>query len=107
MPLAFQFDTLNLRLICEDQAVAESALGDGSELLFAALADLRAVSNLAELPDGLFCSDPRACGTFFIIAGDHRVSFCQNHKKVPLNQEGQLDLQRVIRIKIIGIEHND
>lgn len=107
MPLTFQFDTLELRRICEDQAAAESALGEASELLFAALADLRAVSNLAELPAGLLCNDPRAPGAFFINAGDRRVSFSQNHKKAPLNQEGEPDLQKIIRIKINGIEHHD
>jgi hypothetical protein len=107
MGMLFQFETLELRSICEDQGTAQRALASEADLLFAALADLRAISNLAELPEAILNVDLHALGVFYIIAGRHRVVFLQNHKVAPMDSNGRIDLSRVVRIRIVRIELHD
>lgn len=105
--MLLQFNTAELRLICEARQVAEQSFGGEVAPLFAALANLRAASNLGSLPPQLVREAESSLGVFHVDACDFHLEFVQNHRKAPMLGAGCLDLSRVTRIKITRVERYD
>ena len=100
------FESRGLRSICEQQSIAKGELGeDVAEALKHRLADLRAATSIRELMVG----KPR---TMTVGHMDYLViDICEgsqmvlkaNHPENPLTDDGELDWERVSRIKVIHI----
>lgn len=104
--MLLQFLTRELRLICEDQNLAQEQLGEDARPFLAALADLRAASNLAEAPPGLFDVLQGEELQYVVILSDYQLVFAPNLMRRPIAEDGTLDLHQVNRIKIVGIERH-
>lgn len=101
--MLIQFETQDLRSICEDEVTATNALGVEAALVLAGLADLRSAAALGDLPPGI--AEPGTSPHSFVMAaGSVRVMFKQGHASAPLDTQGNLDLGQVSRVKIIAIE---
>jgi hypothetical protein len=103
MELAFR--TKRLRTVCEDHAKAIDAYGaPAADALRTRLADLRAVTFLAELPAGLpqvTEGDPPFLR--FRLRDGWVVVASVSHHNTPRSPDGSLDLTRVRRALIIDI----
>jgi hypothetical protein len=104
--LELAFDSKSLRDLCEKEAKARRELGpEVAQKLKHRLADMRA----AESPKDLIVGRPRETesanpGCFVIdLAAGLLLSFCANHKRVPLLTSGGVDWSKVNRIKILAI----
>jgi hypothetical protein len=104
--LDLAFHSEHLRDICEKYAVAKRELGeDTAAALIGRLADLRSAASIYELPAGqprllLDASEPTVVVD---LTPGQQLSFCANHTKKPLTEQGELDWTRVSRIRILGI----
>lgn len=103
------FSSSSLRAVCENEENAESELGTSvASALRRRLADLRSATNISDLlvgdphPVDGETGDPMAVN----LSESHRIVFCANHPKKPLNAEGGVDWSKVSRIKILRIEKN-
>jgi len=98
------FETRELRSFCEEPQIATTLLGAESvRQVFARLADLRAASNLAEVPF-LVTSPVDSCIDGFVIdAGACQLRVVQNHISRPMTPDGELALDRVTRVRIIEV----
>jgi hypothetical protein len=108
--LEFSFETKALRTLCEDEDVATAALGPAvARALLNRLADLRAAGNILELPIGHpFAPDPKNRNVLAIDLGEGQLlTFSSGHRKVPLLESGEVDWERVNRVKIrqVGDSH--
>lgn len=99
------FDTLRLREICEDEAIARTLLEPNAvELLIERLADLRAAETIFALPVG----SPAVTGSqgerLTISLGNRcTMIWIANHSKLPLSEIGTVDWKRVTRIRLLSI----
>jgi len=104
-PLELAFESKELRDICENDAEAKHRLGDSvAEMLRHRLADLDAAIS----PKDLLVGQPRLgtdAETMVIdLCEGHRLVFTANHPNNPTTPNGELDWNRVRRIRILGIE---
>ena len=108
--MEFAFDSKELRAICEHESVAEEKLGpEIAEILRHRLADLRAVTSLADLTAG----NPHLAtvGSMECLVLDlrHRAQIVlqANHPENPSTTGGQVDWSKVSRVQVmhIGGEH--
>jgi hypothetical protein len=100
------FGTRNLRMLCEHHVKAVEAYGESAaEALRTRLADLRAVTFLAELPTGLpevvECDPPHL--RFRLRDGWVMVARA-SHNDTPRTPDGSLDLARVRRALVLEIK---
>lgn len=104
--MELSFETLWLRRICEDPDAASAALGlDSADQLIDRLADLRAADSLADLVVGRPTKIEARDATFDIAIGSKaRLVATIVHRPIPLAADGDVDLQRVWRIKLISVE---
>lgn len=100
------FDSELLRSICEDQAVATKELGAAvAETLQRRLADLRAANAVSDLPTG----HPRVSilenDEYLLIdlSDGHVIALQANHRRNPIKNGGELEWERVSRLKVIRI----
>jgi plasmid maintenance system killer protein len=104
--LELAFESKLLRSICESEASAIEELGaDVASALKRRLADLRAAKSPQDLPMGHPRIEKGKNGDVFVIdvhAGVQLV-FCTNHVKPPVTADGDIDLPKVGRIKILGV----
>jgi len=105
--MLIQFDTAELRSLCEDEALATQKFGSEAQLILAGIADLASAPSLGELPPGI--AEPVEGNTkrFSVELGSYRLTFAPNHKALPTSEPGDLDLRKVTRVKIMAIEHHD
>jgi proteic killer suppression protein len=107
--LELAFSTLSLRTICEDEAQAKNTLGSKvAEVLKRRLADLRAATSVTDLiagqPRVLDGADKRKMA--IDLCDGQRIVFCANHPKNPVGKTGEIDWQKVRRIRILGIDNS-
>jgi plasmid maintenance system killer protein len=105
--LEFAFESKDLRTLCEDQARAKASLGDvAAHALKNRLADLRAATHAADLPAGrprpLDESDRNQMAVD--LSDGYRLVFAANHRQNPTAGSGEVDWQRVTRVKILRID---
>ena len=101
------FDSKSLRTICESERQAKLKLGDAvAEILKHRLADLRAAASVKDLiagrPRRLYSASLQQMAVD--LRDGYRLVFTANHAKNPMTQTGDLDWERVSRIKILRIE---
>lgn len=100
------FESKHLRLVCEDETTAKEKFGVViTEVLKHRLADLRAATSISDLVVG----NPRIsdvvhtdCLVIDLRPG-HQVVLKANHPENPLTDTGQLDWEKVRRLKVIHI----
>jgi hypothetical protein len=107
--LEFAFDSKALRTLCEDQTCATASLGDAvAHALRNRLADLRAATYAGDIPAGrprpLDGSDRNDMAVD--LCDGYRLVFAANHRKNPMTSSGEVDWQRVSRVKILRIEND-
>lgn len=101
--MLLQFDNLDVRGVCEDEASAIATLGEEAQALFAVLSDLRAARNLSEVPVGVIAFDPDAPTCFYAQLESSRLVLSQNMQYVPLDAHGRLQLDEVTRVRVLEI----
>lgn len=105
MELAFR--TRRLRILCEDHDEAVRTVGAAAaDALRTRIADLRAVTYLAELPVGrptVIDGDPPQLR--FELGADWSLQMTVTHQNVPRTEEGDLDQTRVRRACVLEISH--
>lgn len=103
------FDTISLRTICENEQHAISELGvEVAEVLKHRLADLQAATSVKDIIVGRL---PEFNGTeanhlAIYLSNKHSIVLCANHPKNPMTDTGEIDWERVSRVKILRIESN-
>ena len=72
------------------------------------LADLRAATYVADLPAGRPqpLDGPDRGSLADELTDGHRVVLAANHRKNPITESGDIDWQRVSRVKILRIEND-
>jgi hypothetical protein len=99
------FDSKSLRAVCESEAQAKLELGPRvGEILKHRLADLCAAAS----PKDLVVGRPRI-GTdrehmIVDLCNGHRIVFKPNHTNNPKTETGDVDWEKISRIKILRIE---
>jgi hypothetical protein len=107
--LELAFHSKALRAICESYTKAVDTFGvTVASLLRHRLADLCAAKSPYDLPIG----KPRVLETdptkmIIDLCGGFSVIFCANHPKNPQTERGVIDWQKVTRIKILDIAHEN
>lgn len=97
------FEAQHLRQICEDDTVACRELGvEATRILLLRLADIRAATNIFDLPVGR----PRIQGDNgelleFDLGHDLVMTWIVNHIKWPVNETGDVDWNSVTRIRLL------
>ena len=95
-----------LRAVCEDHTQAEAEFGTAvSELLRHRLADITAASSPLDLVAGspnLHRDGDREFMTVSLSSG-YRLEFVANHPMNPRNDDGDVESNKVSRVKIFGI----
>ena len=100
------FESKHLRLICEDETTANEKFGGGiAEILKHRLADLRAATCINDLVVGntRFLDVAYADCLVIDLCPGHQVVLRANHPENPLTDTGQLDWEKVRRLKVIHI----
>ena len=104
------FETIDLRTMCENDAIAQELLGvEAATMLKHRLADLRAAESIRDLPlvvppdassNGQATVLVHLCNKIYIVV-------CSNHRRPPTRQDNAIDWARVNRVRIlrIGEEH--
>ncbi len=107
MQLAFH--SASIRTICESERHAKQELGDAvAEVLKHRLADMSAATSVRDLVAGR----PRILGgtipqqMVVDLRDNYLVAFTANHTKNPVTETGDLDWERVSRVKILRIERD-
>lgn len=93
------FTTRKLRTLCQDHDEAVRVMGEpAAEVLRTRIADLRAVTYLAELPAGRpAVVDGGPPQLHFELRGGWSLLMTVGHQTVPRTEEGDLDQTRVRR----------
>ena len=103
MELAFK--TRKLRTLCEDRSKAASAFGDSvADALRTRLADLRAVTFVADLPTGrpeVVEREPPQLR--FPLRDGSALLTRVSHRATPRTVDGSLDLERVRRLVVLEV----
>lgn len=103
------FHSKALRSICESDTKAVDTFGvTVASLLRHRLADLCAAKSPYDLPIG----KPRALETdptrmMINLCDGYSLTFCANHPKNPQTESGLIDWQKVNRIKVLDIVHEN
>lgn len=105
--MLIQFDTADLRSMCEDAELATQQFGSDARLLLSGLADLISAPSLSELPPGITEPVAETSIQYRIAAGAFRLIFSPNHKVSPIDKAGNLDARKVTRVKVIMIERHE
>ncbi|PWV46447.1 hypothetical protein [Chitinophaga sp. S165] len=97
-----------IRALCEDPVISATKFGVAiSKNLQTRLADISAVENLTELPPENQGQAGNEDHSIYILdlGEGYGLVFCSNHiKNKPKNSFGNIDWNRVTRIKILKIE---
>ena len=104
MQLAFQ--TQALRTLCEDAEAAELSLGRSvARELRTRLADLRAVTVIAKLPAGNTTRRGEGAHEAMLIhlGCDASLELVPNHQAQRLTADGEVEWNRVSRLKVVRI----
>ena len=104
MQLAFQ--TQALRTLCEDAEAAELLLGRSvARKLRTRLADIRAVAVIGELPAGnvTYRGEGAEEAVLIDLGSDASLELVPNHLAKRLTAEGEVEWNRVSRLKVIRI----
>ncbi len=104
------FDTKHLRTICESEVQANHELGsEVAEILKHRLADLRAATSIKDLVAGRPRKLDDVNRQYMIInlRDGYGLVYCANHLKNPKTETGDLDWERVSRVKILRIGKSD
>jgi proteic killer suppression protein len=103
MELAFR--TKKLRTLCQEHNEAVNEIGEpAAEVLRARIADLRAVTYLADLPVGrpdVVAGNPPKLQ--LVLRDGWSLWMAVNHQAAPRTEDGDLDLARVRRVRIEDI----
>jgi len=108
--LELSFTNTEIRKICEDNTVAKETYGqEVAYKLKSRLADLIAADNVMDLPVGniFMYNNGDAYKCKIDLSGGYKIIFCQNHVKVPLDDNGETNWSKVSRIKILQISRNE
>ncbi|GAB3861569.1 hypothetical protein GCM10028822_41250 [Hymenobacter terrigena] len=104
--MEISFDTIALRTLCEDPAVADAAYNlSVAASLRSRLADLAAATSVYDLPVGT----PRPFNpdepTRYVLDlfPPYTLHFCSAHVKPPHLPTGEVDWHKVNRIKLLAI----
>lgn len=103
------FETRELRDMCENSLAAIRAFGDDvAQKLRARLADLDSAENLSELVTGNLRLMGESDSPSFALdlASNVQLKFCANHRSQSRLADGSMDLSRISRIRILGIDVN-
>lgn len=101
------FNSKSLRTICESERQAKLVLGDKvAEILKHRVADLRAAKSVKDMVAGQRRVLDGTQGRYMVVdlCDGRRIVFTANHTKNPITRSGDLDWERVSRIKILRIE---
>ena len=104
--LVVAFDNKELRMVCENEDIAKENLG--STKLKDRLADIFAATTVRDLLVGNPTeTEHESLPAFKLEIEDGLVLFFSpNHVKVPCLHDGQVDWDKVNRVKIIAIQKN-
>ena len=99
--------TVELREICERRGAAIQALGSAVAIELAQriadIVELKSVAELAALlPDDL--ADRSPSEKVLRLESPTSLVFCSGHVKTPLKSDGEIDWNKVSRIRITAIE---
>lgn len=99
-PMELAFRTRRLRTLCQEHNEAVRVMGEpAAEVLRTRIADLRAVTYLAELPAGRpAVADGDRTQLRFELRGGCSVLMAVGHQDVPRTDEGDLGQTRVRRV---------
>lgn len=110
MALVIAFAIKSHRQLCENEAIAERKFGLViAKKLKQRLADLRAATNVKDIPVGR----PRELDGIYQhqfavdICEGYCLIFCANHNSNPVLESGEINWAQVTRIKILRIETHD
>lgn len=104
------FDKRSLRELCENEDKARNDLGPKiAENLKSRLADLNAATSVSDLVAGQPREFPvKGEGIYAVsLSEGYRIIFCPNHTATPVLEFGEVDWQKVSRVKILRIEKDD
>ena len=108
--LELSFDSQEIRNLCLNVQIAIDALGEhDSSILQQRLADLDAVTNVAEYLD-LFQDEVNISedgSELYITLSTMVLIIVQAHAKPPIDDIGQIKWSRVKRVKIVSLERID
>ena len=104
--MELSFETRDLRRTCESEVKANQRYGDEvAGALRRRLADLRAAATVHDLVAGVSDAVTDEPGIRFVELGSgYRMIVAANHPKNPETSTGEVDWERVRRVKIIEIE---
>lgn len=101
------FDSKPLRALCENEAQAKLELGSTvAEALKHRLADLQAATSVKDLVVGRPRIGDDGKQMIIDLCSGHRMVFEANHIKNPKAKTGDVDWERVNRIKVLRIERD-
>jgi hypothetical protein len=102
--LHLSFEDESLRDACVSSAHARQQFGDDiATSLQSRLADLDAAANLAELAMVGFQVEGREIFSLRLIQGA-KLHFSSTHTPMPKKSDGEIDLSKVWRVKILRID---
>ena len=100
------FETRQLRSVCESQVVASREFAPAVvKTLMSRLADMRAASSIHDLIAGN-ARVLKVGGDMCLmvdLACDHYMLLSANHPRNPRCEQGELDWERVRRVKVLSI----
>jgi toxin HigB-1 len=108
--LELSFESKELRTVCENEAQAKLELGATvAATLKRRLADMRAAASVKDLLVGHPRTLDGTHGQEMVIdlSEKHRLVFAANHIKNPVTAAGDVDWNRVSRIKMLRLEGTD
>jgi proteic killer suppression protein len=108
--LELAFANRSLRTLCESRAQAERHLGRAvAQKLRRRLSDLRAATNVKDLIAGRpgEVGHGRLGHVAVELTSDSRLVFCSNHVVLPVLATGDVDWEKVRRVKILSIGSGD
>lgn len=104
--MILSFDTPELRSLCEDELLAREHFELEAELILSGLADLTSAPSLGELPPGTVDPIAGSVHYFQMEVGSCALVFCANHRDLPMDKDGRLELSKVTRVKVLEIKHH-
>jgi hypothetical protein len=99
-----QFDSREIRAICESRGKAIEVLGEPAYSILSMVADLYAAPTLADLPPHLIEAIGADDVTFRMGTAGRYLHFRVGHTTIPRNAGGRLEPEKVRRVKIISID---
>lgn len=100
----FQFESREIRAICESRGKAIEILGEPAHSILSMVADLHAAPTLADLPPHLIEVVGTDDMTFRMGSAGRYLHFRVGHTTIPRHADGRLEPEKVRRVKIISFD---